>query len=305
VRRSWSGGLLHALRTIVAVLFLTAWPAQTVNAQTGPSSLTLIVQTVPATAGKSFDIRVTRAGAEGTPAPTCLVDNAEPNCIAQLPATDGTGRSSMTLLMLVPDIYTVSALPTSGWALAGVSCSSGGLALSSLSVTLDFSSGAAVTCTFVYRDVAPPTVTYSGNLGTYTVDQSVDITCSATDAESGIASTTCHNIIGPAYQFNLGSNVYSATATDRAGNVGSGSTTFTVQVTPASLCALTRRFSASAGVADSLCAQLDVVAAASARGNTGAKAGALNAYVAEVQAQSGKALTSDQAATLIRLARAL
>src|SRR3989304_5625351 len=47
-------------------------------------------------------------------------------------------------------------------------------------------------------DKTPPTVTYSGNAGTYTVDQTVNITCSASDSLSGVASTTCANISGPA-----------------------------------------------------------------------------------------------------------
>lgn len=84
-------------------------------------------------------------------------------------------------------------------------------------------------------DVTPPVVTYSGNAGTYTVDQTVAITCAAADPTpgSGLASTTCANASGPAYGFNIGANTLSATATDVAGNVGSGTTTFYVQVTSA------------------------------------------------------------------------
>ncbi len=46
----------------------------------------------------------------------------------------------------------------------------------------------------------------------------------------------------PAYAFPLGPNTLVASATDIAGNVGIGSTTFTVQVTSSSLCTLTARF---------------------------------------------------------------
>jgi uncharacterized protein YjiK len=93
-------------------------------------------------------------------------------------------------------------------------------------------------------DITPPTVTYTGNAGTYTVDQPINITCLATDelAGSGIASTTCANIVGPAAGFGLGAHPFSATATDNAGNTGSGSGNFTVTVTPASLCSLTLQY---------------------------------------------------------------
>jgi len=80
-------------------------------------------------------------------------------------------------------------------------------------------------------DKTPPVVTYTGNLGTYTVDQTVDITCTATDNLSGVESTTCADITGPAASFPLGPNTFSATATDKAGNTGTGSTSFTVQAT--------------------------------------------------------------------------
>jgi hypothetical protein len=98
-------------------------------------------------------------------------------------------------------------------------------------------------------DKTPPTVTYTGNATTYTIDQTVSITCTAVDppnangtAGSGLALSTCVNVSGPAYSFPLGSNTFSASATDVAGNTGSGSTTFTVQVTFAGLCNLTVQF---------------------------------------------------------------
>ena len=90
-------------------------------------------------------------------------------------------------------------------------------------------------------DVTRPTVTYSGNAGNYTIDQQVAITCRAADelAGSGIASTTCADIVGPAAGFGLGAHPFSATAIDNAGNTGTAAGSFTVAVTPASLCNLT------------------------------------------------------------------
>ena len=98
-------------------------------------------------------------------------------------------------------------------------------------------------------DKTQPTVTYTGNAGTYTVDQAVAITCTAVDPTngngtngSGLASSTCVNANASAYSFPLGPNTLSASATDVAGNGGNGSTTFTIRVTYSSLCNLTARF---------------------------------------------------------------
>ena len=91
-------------------------------------------------------------------------------------------------------------------------------------------------------DKTAPTVGYSGNLGSYPVDQMITITCMATDALSGIDTTTCQDIVGPAYAFAAGDNTISATATDHASNTGTGSTTFTVVVNAANLGNLTEQF---------------------------------------------------------------
>jgi uncharacterized protein len=69
-------------------------------------------------------------------------------------------------------------------------------------------------------------------------------------------------------------------------------------VTFASLCALTRVFVTQPGIANALCAKLNAAAQGDARG----KEEDLHDYVNQVQAQSGKALTAEQAATLIALA---
>jgi FecR protein len=87
---------------------------------------------------------------------------------------------------------------------------------------------AQATVSGINIDETPPAVTYTGNAGTYTTNQTIAITCTASDALSGIASTTCANIDGLASSFGVGTHTYSATATDKAGNTGSGSTMFTV-----------------------------------------------------------------------------
>lgn len=157
----------------------------------------------------------------------------------------------------------------------------------------------------IKRDATVPAIAFSGNAGTYTVDQFVAITCSATDATSGIASSSCPSASGAAYLFIIGSNSLSASASDNAGNANSASTSFTVSVTAGSLCNLTQRFVSSAGIANSMCVKLNAAGAAIARGNMQAKAGPLGAYVKEVQAQTGKSVSAANAAILINLASKL
>ncbi|MGI8617844.1 MAG: hypothetical protein ACR2L6_01985 [Gemmatimonadaceae bacterium] len=143
----------------------------------------------------------------------------------------------------------------------------------------------------VKRDATNPAVAFTGNAGTYTVDQSVDIVCSASDATSGLASADCPSVGGDAYTFGVGTSSLSASAADNAGNTGGASASFTVSVTPASLCNLVRRWVSHKGTANSLCQQL--------------AAGAYDAFRNRVQTQSGKHVAADKAAILISLSNEL
>ena len=154
-------------------------------------------------------------------------------------------------------------------------------------------------------DKTPPVVTYSGNAGTYKVDQSVSISCSASDALSGLASQTCTNVSGPAWSFGLGTHVVSATATDNASNSGWNSASFTVTVDETSLCALVHAFVNNRGIANSLCVKLDAASEAAARGQSKTAQNNLRAFVQEVAAQSGKALTVGQSTLLTSFAKTL
>jgi hypothetical protein len=113
-------------------------------------------------------------------------------------------------------------------------------------------------------------------------------TCSAPDATSLVASTTCTNVNAPAW--TLPRTTLSATATDNAGNVGSGSTSFTIALTASGICGLVQQW-VSGGVRSSLCVKLDC--------------GSYDAFANEADAQRGKRLTSAQADVLIELVRNL
>ncbi|NYD41099.1 Ig-like domain repeat protein [Nocardioides panaciterrulae] len=142
----------------------------------------------------------------------------------------------------------------------------------------------------VHRDATPPTVDYAGNTGGYALTDTVHITCSATDLVSRVASDSCTSVDSPAYLLPGGPQTLTASATDNAGNIGHGSTSFTVVVDAGTMCDLIGSWT-DKGTANSLCTKLHHRSYTS--------------FDNEVRAQTGKRLTVDQAAALLRLRREL
>jgi hypothetical protein len=168
----------------------------------------------------------------------------------------------------------------------------------SVTVTDRAGNSKSITVGGIKVDLTPPTVTYSGNPDSYTVDQTVSISCSAGDPvhngiSSGLLSSTCKTISEPAYSFGLGSHTFSALATDKAGNVGTASASFVVKDTVAGLPTLTRQYLSNQQIANSLVVLLEE--------------GKYTAYIALVHAYSNNSqlITPAHAATLIQLAQAL
>ena len=143
----------------------------------------------------------------------------------------------------------------------------------------------------VKRDATDPAVGFTGNAGGYTVDQTVNISCDASDATSGLSFSACSDLTGDAYTFGLGTTSFEAYATDNAGNDAVATGSFTVSVTPASLCNLVRRWVSQKGVANSLCQRLTN--------------GQYDAFRSSVRAQSGKQIPADKASILIDLSNGL
>jgi len=83
------------------------------------------------------------------------------------------------------------------------------------------------------------------------------------------------------------------------------SQTFTVNTTYERLGDLVKQLVTNKGIANSLLTKLDNVRKAEAKGNTDAKVGMIGAFINEVEAQTGKAISPEQAAILISLAKAL
>ena len=117
---------------------------------------------------------------------------------------------------------------------------------------------AQATVSDINIDKTAPTVSLMGT-GTYSVDETVNVTCEFSDALSGVESSSCSGASGPAYSFGLGEHAVSGSATDNAGNMSSASGSFTVVVTPEGLCNLVESLVSRRGVAVSLCAKLRAI----------------------------------------------
>jgi hypothetical protein len=148
------------------------------------------------------------------------------------------------------------------------------------------------------------------------VDATVVVTCTATDALSGPASAPCAGLSAPAATFPAGASTVTRTATDVAGNVGSGSATVTVHPTAGGLCRLTRQLVTTSGSYPAAGPKRTAVTAALAAacasltvrstGSVAQKRLALAAYQLALGAlRSRSLLTSGQQAALTGFARAL
>jgi hypothetical protein len=139
-------------------------------------------------------------------------------------------------------------------------------------------------------DQTAPAVQISGG-GTYTVDQTVTVTCTATDAVSGVVYSSCSAplLSSPAYLLNVGNNAVSAYAVDAAGNSGTAETTVTVKVTVDSLIRLIEAWvtgNGSQGIVNSLGTKL--------------RHGQFDAFINEVHAQKGKKIPGEAANYLLK-----
>lgn len=170
---------------------------------------------------------------------------------------------------------------------------------------VDLAGNSEAARTLVVRiDRTVPSLSLSGG-GSYTVDQAVEVRCTASDALSGLEEEPCTQplLSEPAWNLPLGATPIGLSVSDRAGNAASAQAEVRVQVTHGSLCSLSGQF--APGLSNSLCAKLDAARSSLERGNARAANNQLSAYQNQVAAQSGKALTAAQAATLTRLAEAL
>jgi hypothetical protein len=167
-------------------------------------------------------------------------------------------------------------------------------------------------------DVVNPTITFTGNSGRYGILDTVAISCTASDGQSGIDTVTCPGANGSAWSFGAGSHTLAAHATDKAGNTTSTSTSFTVAVKPADLAKLTTQFVTSSAKYQSSNAVTKLVVMKMVSVATAAilkltpntkpavKAALIAVYKTELAALvAGGYLTPAQQATLVALAQAI
>ena len=202
--------------------------------------------TAATSTGGIYTITITaRNGVGANATQTFTLSVAEPRVVAAAttaPNTNGWYRANVVVHFTCTDPGSTIA---SGSCPPDQTITGEGAAVSSTTRTVvdaaGFTSPASNVVT-VKIDKTLPAVTYSGNAGTYNLLATVSITCTASDALSGVASTTCANVSSPGWSLGAGPHALTATETDKAGNTGTGSTTFNVTVDAASLCALTGQF---------------------------------------------------------------
>ncbi|WP_169082983.1 PQQ-binding-like beta-propeller repeat protein [Paenibacillus sp. PL91] len=151
-------------------------------------------------------------------------------------------------------------------------------------------------------DKTAPVLQFTGKLA-YSIEETVQIGCTAVDELSGLADDPCTKPLaeGPAYNMEAGSHSLEVTAEDAAGNSSSSSITYETLVTYEGMCALVRQFAAdNPGISKALCSNLLLAQEAEKRGNDKVKMNLLSVFKKEVQVFSGKQLTKEQADILIK-----
>jgi hypothetical protein len=162
---------------------------------------------------------------------------------------------------------------------------------------------ASTTVSGIHIDKTAPSVSLSGT-GSYAVDQTVSVTCSAEDALSGVASSTCNGASGPAYSFGIGTHTVSASAIDFADNSASASGSFTVAVTRDSLCNLINQFVTKPNAATYLCAKLSSAEEELNAGNVAKAENIMTNYDSKLQSVSDTGLSVENAIILQDLGQA-
>ncbi len=173
----------------------------------------------------------------------------------------------------------------------------------SVTLIVTNSSGLSNSCmaTVTIVDTTPPVVACPGNIVTDAASPAgavVSFSPAASD-DCSLAGLTSSPTSGST--FGIGDTIVNCTATDAAGN--QAICTFTVHVNGAAeqvnnLIAQVQRLGLPSGTANSLSVKLQGAASALDRGNSEAACGNLGAFLNEVNAQTGRKLTSAQADVL-------
>jgi hypothetical protein len=169
-------------------------------------------------------------------------------------------------------------------------------------------------------DSTPPTITINGpQASSYSHSATITLNYGAIDTGSGVKSVTAtmdgsSTLGGQALSdgatlnlltlLSLGSHTFTVTAVDNVGNTSTQSVVFTIVVTPDSIKADVNQFLASGaiksqGLANSLLASLNAASDARTRGDCKTASNNYQAFINQINAQSGKGITSQAASIMI------
>lgn len=171
------------------------------------------------------------------------------------------------------------------------------------------SGGKTATSSFTIQvqDTVPPVITVPPDITSLPTSKngaSVTFTVTASDIVDGTVSVTCNPASGSTFVFDT--TTVTCSATDSHGNTGTASFHVTV-LTPLqsiqSLMALKDSFNLDKGMSTSLGAKLNAAYQSLNSGNLSDAKSQLNAFINELDAQSGKKLTTAQANELKALAQ--
>jgi hypothetical protein len=190
--------------------------------------------------GKVTGACTDNAGNSATAPYTAQIDRVAPTITAMAtPAANANGWNNTSVTVSFACTDAGSGVDAAHSSLANQVLAASGKATGSC---VDDAGNSVSTSYTAQIDKVAPTVTYAGNNGSYGILDPVAITCTAADAQSGIASSTCAGATGLGWTFGAGAHLLSAQALDKAGNAGSSSTSFTVTVKSADLAKLTTQF---------------------------------------------------------------
>lgn len=232
-----------------------------------------------------------------------LVDQSVPNIVPTVTGTMGENGwyvSDVAVSWEVTDGQ--SAVETSGCDDVLITDDTDGLEITCEATSDGGTTSASVT---IDRDATPPVVEFSGNAGTYSLDDWIEISCAASDAVSGLESADCDGLSAWAWSIGVGTMELTASATDNAGHKATESTSFEVVATAAGVCSLVEDWVEHGALAEALCVKLEQLGVSEARGHGNARDGQLGAFVNHVNALRGVVLTDEQADSLIELAGTL
>lgn len=300
----YSDGLHAALFHVGATLDTTAWIAKGVDTSVNLPAGTYHVSIWNDAGEQLSDVTVTITAGQSTSL-AAVLDSTPPTITAtRTPEANEFGwtNAPVTISFTCSDESGIAACAEP------VVVTGEGEDLSATGTATDLNGNtASLTVSGVKIDRTAPVLSFAGARA-YGIGEQVEITCTAFDALSGLATDPCGAplVSAPAASLALGEHVVTVLVVDRAGNLFEASATFSVVATYEGLATLVQQAVTKPGPANSLLNKLDSAAKAAAKGNLTARDAHLNGFVQELHGvQQSGAISSENAAMLEALVLAL